>query len=368
MFTGNELTKFLIKNLTLPELKAFLESKGIEKFRAEQAFDYIYKQRCETFDDMTNIPSIVRSLLSENFFIDSIVNQFLSVSSDGTKKFLFELRDGNSIESVLIPNDKDADESDKKKRNTLCVSSQIGCSVDCAFCATGKLKLKRSLDAAEIVDQAIFAERISGEKATNIVFMGMGEPLLNYDNTVKAVRILSDGKYGLLSRKRITVSTSGIVPQIYKLADEVIKVKLAISLHATTNGLRNKLVPISRKFDLKQLGDAIEYYYRKTKIPLTYEYIPFDGLNDTEQDVKRLVKFIGRVPSKINIIPYHDIGFTNPVGFAGELKASSPDNFIRFAEALRSEGVNVFVRSSSGLDIDAACGQLAYSKRKRKEL
>lgn len=355
------MEKKYIKNLNIRELGEFFVENGSKKYRAQQVFDDIYIKRVSSFSEVNNLPASDRDLLDSNFYLNTIKSGIFQQSSDGTKKFLFELFDGKSIESVLIPNESDSD--DENRRNTLCVSTQIGCSVGCAFCATGKLKLSRDLEASEIIDQVFMAEKLSGLKISNIVFMGMGEPFLNYENSLHAVKILTDPKYGILGGKRITVSTSGLVPQIYKLAKEELNIKLAISLHATTNGLRNKLIPISRKFDLKSLFEAVEHYYRKTKNPITYEYIPFAGLNDTDEDVKRLAKICRRVPSKVNIIPFHDIGFTNPTGFAAELRASSNETILEFIKKLKVAGVNVFKRSSSGLDIDAACGQLAYSKR-----
>ena len=355
----------LIYNFNLEELSIFIEKAGFEKFRAGQVFEHLYKQRVRDFDEMLNLPANLREALKQEFIISPVKSAIVRKSEDGTQKFLFDFHDGKSVESVLIPDERDPDDS--KSRNTLCVSTQIGCSVGCAFCATGKLRFSRNLETAEIIGQVLKAERLTGIALSNIVFMGMGEPMLNYDNTIKAVKLLTDSKYGLFGRRRITLSTSGFVPEIYKLADEDVKIKLAISLHATTKGLRSNLMPIAKKYPLNEIGDAVEYYYRQTKLPMTYEYIPFDGLNDSEEDVKRLYKFTQRVPSKVNIIPFHDIGFTNPTGFAGELKPSSPERFNEFVDKLRKAGVNVFVRTSSGADIEAACGQLAFSGKEASD-
>ena len=224
------------------------------------------------------------------------------------------------------------------------------------------MKLKRNLTAAEIILQFFEAERLTGEKITNIVYMGMGEPMLNYDNVVRSLRILNDPILEIIGAKRITVSTSGLPDEIRKFAHEKLGVKLALSLHATTDELRSKLMPINRAHPIKELLAAMDEYYRETGMPVTYEYILFDGLNDSEADAKRLAKIARRMPSKVNVIPFHQIDFTNPQGIGAELHPASEENFIRFNALLKKEGVQVMVRSSSGEDIEAACGQLALSK------
>lgn len=352
----------LIKNYTIAEFQEQVWNINLPKYRANQIFTAIYTNRVNSWDEITTLPLELRSILAEKFIINSLEAKNIQYSQDGTIKFLFGLFDGYSIESVLIP-EFDEDEDGKLLRNTLCVSSQVGCALDCAFCATGKLKLGRNLVPAEIIDQVLTVEKITGQKITNIVFMGMGEPLQNYENVIKAINILSDEKTKVISRKKITVSTSGIVPKIYDLADEPKPVKLALSLHATTNGLREKLMPVAKKWKITDLRNALEYYYRQTRIPITLEYIMFDGLNDTPEDAKRLAKFVRAYPSKVNIIPFHDISFTSPSGFAKELKPSTKEHILQFAATLRGLGVYCFIRKSSGFDIDAACGQLAYSQR-----
>ncbi len=355
-------SKNCIKDYNLPDLQRLMAEWDEAGFRAEQIFREIYSQRRDNFHAFTTIPKTLINKLDRNFTINTIADYKAQESSDGTIKYLFRLKNGAAIESVLIPSYDPADED--LKRLTLCVSSQVGCALDCAFCATGKLKLLRNLTAGEIVDQVLHVEKHIQKKITNIVFMGMGEPLQNFDNLVKAIEILSNRIEPVIGRKRITVSTSGIVPKIKELAKLKPAVKLAISLHATTNGLRDKLMPINGKWNIEQLRNAIEFYYRQTKLPVTYEYILFKGLNDSDEDVKRLAKFVRSVPAKVNIIPFHDIGFISEE--AKELKPANIEEINKFAQKLRSEGANAFVRTSAGFDIDAACGQLAFSDRKFK--
>jgi len=351
-----------IKNYSSEELKQEALRMGLPAFRGEQIFTALYGQRISKFEEITTLPKELKAELEKKYLLNSLSAEDIKKSTDGTIKFLFSLAKGSSIESVLIP-EFDEDEEGKLIRNTLCVSSQVGCAMDCAFCATGKLRFGRNLEPAEIIDQVLLVEKITGEKVTNIVFMGMGEPLHNYDNVMKAIGLMTNAKEPVLSRKKITISTSGIVAGIKRMTNEPKPIKLALSLHATTNGVREKLMPVAKKWKIPELRAVMEDYYKKTKIPVTYEYIMFDGLNDTPADAKRLARFVRGVPSKINIIPYHDISFTSPQGFAKGLKASPKERIVEFAGELRSLGVNVFIRNSSGFDIDAACGQLAYSRR-----
>ncbi|MBI5326172.1 MAG: 23S rRNA (adenine(2503)-C(2))-methyltransferase RlmN [Ignavibacteriae bacterium] len=346
-----------IKNLTLPELQEYLVSVGESKYRAKQIMLKIFVERIESFDEITNIPKTLRINLSENFDISSFANTKSQHSSDGTIKYLFELKDGSSIESVLIP--CEYTEESKRNRKTLCVSSQAGCALDCTFCATGKLKFKRNLKASEIIDQVLTVEKLTKSKLTNIVFMGMGEPLLNYDNVKRAVELLTNPEFQLIKKRKITISTSGVIPKIIQLADDKLPVKLALSLHAPYQELRMKLMPSAEKWKFEKLIESVEYYYRQTKTPVTFEYILFEGLNDTISDIKLLSKLARRVPTKINLIPYHTIEFTNPTGFSAELKPASKGKIQWFRMELLKNGVQSFQRTSSGLDIDAACGQLA---------
>jgi len=355
-----ETIKDCIKNYSLADLQSLMHEWREPKYRAVQIFHEIYAQRRESFEDFQVIPQALRNKIQQKFIINSVVAPIVRKSSDGTTKYLFKLVAGDSVESVLIPSYDTND--DDLKRLTLCISSQVGCALDCAFCATGKLKLMRNLSTAEIVDQVLNVERDTGLKITNVVFMGMGEPLQNYDNMVKSVEILTNEISAIINRKHITISTVGIVPKILQLAELSRPVKLAVSLHATTNGVRDKLMPVNKKWNIEELRKAIEYYYRKTKIPVTYEYILFKDLNDSDEDVRRLVRFVNSVPSKINIIPFHDISFI----YSGitYLKSADINEINAFARRLRDKGANAFVRTSSGFDIEAACGQLAFSVRK----
>lgn len=363
MSDKNKIEKDCIKNLSLVDLQTLMEKWGEPKYRAEQIFRELYAQRAETFTAFKLIPKKLKTRLKKEFIINSIKDFITRKSSDGTVKYLFNLVGGNSIESVLIPSYDNNEDDETIKRLTLCVSSQVGCGINCMFCATGKLKLTRNLTAAEIVDQVLNVEADTGLKVTNVVFMGMGEPLQNFDNVVKAIEILTNDINPIVSSKKITVSTAGIVPKIKILLEHLPKpVKLAISLHSTTNGLRDKLIPVNTKWNIESLRQVIEDYYRKTKLPITYEYILFKGLNDSDDDMKRLAKFVRSIPSKINIIPYHDISFIE-TDVSG-LKAATISEIEDFVRRLRNEGANAFVRTSSGFDIDAACGQLAFSERK----
>lgn len=347
--------KKLIKNLSIVELQDFFFEYSQPKYRAEQVYKELYLNRVSDFSDMTTIPKDFREILESKFYVNSITEYQTQKSADGTIKFLFQLRDGQKIESVLIPDDR------KKQRYTLCVSSQVGCTLNCTFCATGKLGFKRNLESAEIVDQMLFTEKIAGLKLSNIVFMGMGEPTYNLANVINAIKIITNSKVQLLSPKRITISSVGVIKKIKELADSGLKVKLAISLHATSDLIRQQLMPYAERVTLRAIGDAIEYYYRKTKLDITYEYILLPHINDTNDDVKRLSRFTKRVPSKVNIIPYHSIAFI--AGTNLNYREPNKAEISSFYERLKEEGVNVFLRTSSGKDIDAACGQLAYSQR-----
>jgi 23S rRNA (adenine2503-C2)-methyltransferase len=330
-----------------------------EEFRAGQLYEWLYARRARSFSEMTNLPKSLREALEARFVIPALINQHVSQSADGTKKFLFGLEDGRSIETVLIPTEM---RGERIPRRTLCVSTQVGCPLDCKFCATASLKLKRNLTTAEILLQIFEVERITGETITNLVFMGMGEPMLNYENLVRALHIITDPKTEMLVSRRVTVSTSGLPDAIRNFANEGLNVKLALSLHATTNALRTRLMPINKRYPLEEVLSAMEEYYKITGRPVTYEYIVFDGLNDSPADVARLAKIARRVPSRVNIIPFHPIDFTHPTGFAAELHPASKTTFDHFISLLRDAGVTALVRTSSGKDIEAACGQLALAE------
>lgn len=343
---------------SIEELGELMRSWGEPAFRARQLYNWLYARRAEQFDVMTTFNRDLRAHLAAETRLRTLDLLDTQHSADGTIKFLFRTHDGYNIESVLIPSEA-RDDQDEPKRRTICISTQVGCPLDCKFCATASMRLKRNLTAGEIVEQFLLVERHAGEGITNIVYMGMGEPMLNYENVFASVDIFTDPDNALVSARHITVSTSGLPQAIRRMADEKRRVKLAISLHALTNGMRSELMPINRRHDIGELMDAVEYYYRNTRQPVTYEYILFDGWNDTDADVRRLARITRRVPSKVNVIPFHEIEFTNPTGISARLRSTPREKFDLFIGKLRDAGVMVMVRSSSGEDIDAACGQLA---------
>jgi 23S rRNA (adenine2503-C2)-methyltransferase len=287
---------------------------------------------------------------------------------DGTTKFLFTLADGAKIETVVIPprlafENREASDEEEQRRLTVCISTQVGCPLDCKFCATASMGYLRNLTAGEIVGQVLLAQTLSGKNITNVVFMGMGEPLMNYDNVMKAADMIING-IGIAAR-RVTVSTAGLADRIRQMADEQRKVKLAVSLHSANNDKRMKLMPIARKFHLDELMSSLEHYHRKTRKRVTYEYVFFDGVNDSDEDVAQFIRFARRVPCKINVIPYHPIDFVAPTGLSATLRPSPLME--KIVEKLRASDLTVFVRSSAGEDITAACGQLAVkTERKRR--
>lgn len=347
----------LLGNFLPDELAELFVQWGQPRYRADQVLHAYYARRCVDFRRMTTLPESLRQRCAEEFITLPLELISLQRATDGTVKMLFELLDGARIESVLIPREM----RDGRKRRTLCISTQAGCPLGCVFCATASLRLRRNLEAAEIVGQIIATERVLGEHITNVVFMGMGEPLLNYDAVVRAVRLMTWGKQPLIAPRHITLSTAGIVPAIEKLANEQLSIKLALSLHATTDTLRRRLMPIARRWSLEETLTAMETYYRATRRPITYEYILFDGLNDSADDARRLGKIARRVPAKVNVIPFHPIDFTHPEGLAAALRPTPPERMAEFVATLRRQGIPTMVRSSSGVDIAAACGQLALA-------
>jgi 23S rRNA (adenine2503-C2)-methyltransferase len=364
------MNKLNLKGLTLEELEDFAVSIGEPKYRGKQFFDWLYTKEAESFTEMTSLSKSLREKLSSLAVIESLkVITSQTSREDGTTKYLFELSDGKRIESVLIPprtafRGPDAREEEEQKRLTLCVSTQVGCPLDCKFCATATMGFLRNLTSGEIVDQILQVKKHSGKRITNLVYMGMGEPLLNYEHVMNSVEIITTGM-GIAAR-RITISTAGWVPHIKRMADENRKVKLAISLHSLDAQVRTALMPLNKKFPLDELIGAVEYYYKKTKRRVTYEYILFDGLNDRDEDVARLIKLAKRVPSKVNIIPFHTIEFVHPSGMASRLHPSSPKRTEEVVRKLREAHLTVFIRSSAGEDIEAACGQLAFSTERRR--
>jgi 23S rRNA (adenine2503-C2)-methyltransferase len=352
-----------IKGMALEELRVFVESLGEKKYRAAQLFAWLYAKGAQSFDEMTDISLEFRTVLGHAARLDNLALVRKSVSSaDGTTKFLFRMHDGLLIESVLIPPEQDSPAAER--RLTLCLSTQVGCPLDCKFCATGTMGFLRNLTAGEIIDQVIHAQRDASRRITNLVYMGMGEPMLNFDEVMKSVDILSDDRSLNIGARHITISTAGYADRIRQMADENRKVKLALSLHTLDNDKRTQLMPITKKFSVNDLIEALEYYYRKTRRRPTFEYILFDGFNDTKEDIARFVKLSKRIPCKVNIIPFHSIAFTGVAGFAATLKPTPRARLEQFAQALREANVTVMVRSSSGEDIEAACGQLAVEETK----
>ena len=343
--------------MTLEELRAAFLDRGYQAYRAEQVFHWMYHRGLDEFSSFANLPKDLRQELGKHFQIQHPTLTKEQRSVDGTRKMLFQLSDGRNIETVLIPSE--SEDQGVPKRLTLCVSTQIGCPLDCHFCATASMKLKRNLTAGEIVGQYLAARAISEQRISNMVYMGMGEPLLNYDSVMRSIEIITHEKTDGVGAGHITVSTAGLVDGIRRLADEQRKVKLAISLHATTDEVRERLMPINKKYPLSRIFDAAEYYYRKTRRSITYEYILFDGINDRQEDVQRLTRLTRRIPSKVNIIPFHTIESAYPDGVPLGLRPTPRKRIEEFASQLRANGVTVMLRSSSGKDIDAACGQLA---------
>ncbi len=345
-----EITTTIKKDIRLfnkEQLAAAIIALGEKKFRAGQIYEWLWAKSATTFEEMTNLSKDFRQKLTDNFKINVLSEDKLQHSLDGTLKGRFRLHDGFMIESVLIPVPAD-------NRFTVCVSTQVGCSLTCTFCATGRMGRIRNLDASEIYDQFAVVNRHSietfGHPLTNIVYMGMGEPLLNYANTLRSVALISEGLN--FSPKRITVSTAGIAKMIRKLADDEVRFNLALSLHAADDVKRNEIMPINEQNNLAALVDALDYFYQKTRNRITFEYIAFQNFNDTIEDAKNLVKICKRIPARVNIIEY------NPIDNAPFLK-SADNNIDRFARFLSDHGVAVTVRKSRGKDIDAACGQLA---------
>lgn len=336
-----------IRSLSLEELKEFFVAKGDKSFRGKQVYEWLWKKSARTFEEMTNLTTSTRCLLDEHFCINHVEIGDEQKSNDRTIKSAFQLADNKTVEGVLIPT---------KSRMTACISSQVGCSLSCKFCATGKLDRLRNLDADEIYDQVFLlneqAKSNYNQKLSNIVYMGMGEPLLNYRNVLDSVeKITSDDGLGM-SPKRITVSTAGIAKMIKRLADDEVRFNLALSLHAANDKKRDYIMPINEQNSLSSLSEAIQYFYDKTGTRPTYEYIIFKDFNDELDDAHELAVFAKLTPCKINIIEY------NPID-DGEFQQANSDKIERFVEYLESKNMIVNIRRSRGKDIDAACGQLA---------
>ncbi len=336
-----------IRSLSKEQLRDFFVSQGDKPFRGNQVYEWLWSKGAHSFEDMSNLAKTTRQMLEDHFVINHIRVDNMQISSDGTIKNGVKLHDGLIVESVLIPTES---------RTTACVSSQVGCSLDCEFCATARLKRMRNLNPDEIYDQVLTIDQQSrqnhGRPLSNIVFMGMGEPLMNYNNVQAAIdKITSDEGLGM-SPKRITVSTSGIPKMIRKLADDQVKFKLAVSLHSAIEETRNRIMPFSKSFPLTDLRDALQYWYSKTKSRITFEYVVWKGINDDKASIDALVKFCKQMPSKVNLIEY------NPID-DGEFQQADSQAINNYIKALESNDITVVVRRSRGKDIDAACGQLA---------
>ncbi len=337
-----------LRSYTLPELETILVKLGEPKFRAKQVYEWIWKKYAGDINDMTNLSKDLRTKLSVQYFIPKVKIHHTQHSNDGTIKNRLQLHDSHFMESVLIPTEN---------RMTVCVSSQVGCSLSCKFCATGYIERKRNLDYDEIYDQVVLtgqqAQAKYGKNLSNIVFMGMGEPLLNYKNVLKAIEMITSPDGLGMSPKRITVSTAGVAKMIRQLGDDKVKFKLAVSLHAPTDAKRNQIMPINESNNLKTLIEALNYFYKCTGNEITFEYILFKGVNDSIQDADDLVKIYRQVPADlINIIEY------NPID-AAQFEKPDEEDVDAFMEYLESKKVNARLRRSRGKDIDAACGQLA---------
>lgn len=340
-----------IRALSESELIELLKQKGEAAFRAKQIYEWLWKKTAHSFDDMTNLSKPLRDWLKEHYVINAVNISDMQVSSDRTIKCAMMLADNNVVESVLIPT---------TSRMTACISSQVGCSLTCKFCATGKLKRLRNLNADEIYDQVALVKNLAETKynqpLTNIVYMGMGEPLLNYAEMIRSVdRITSPNGLGM-SPSRITVSTAGIAKMIMKLGDDQVKFNLALSLHAANDEKRNQIMPINETNTLDALEEALNYFYEKTGSRVTFEYIVFKDFNDGIQDARELADFCKKTTAKVNIIEY------NPIE-DGEFKQTTPERLEAFVKHLESKGIIVNVRRSRGKDIDAACGQLVNKNK-----
>ena len=336
-----------IRSLDIKKLEKILLKQNFKGYRANQINDWLTKGCISSFHEMKNLPKDLISFLNSRFIINNVDIKLIKKSKDGTVKFLISLCDKNIIEAVLIPTEK---------RITACISSQVGCSLDCDFCATAKIRRMRNLDFYEIFDQTMIlnseSSKLFGRSISNIVFMGMGEPLLNYKNVLKAIEMICSKKGLVISKKKITVSTSGISKIIRLLADQNVKFNLAVSLHSAIEKTRNDIMPFSKDFPIVELLESLNYWYKKTKSKITIEYLVWQAINDNMQHINSLVEFCVKVPSKVNLIEFNEIG---------NLKFKSPQNMWiqKYVEILKANNISVSIRRSRGKDINAACGQLA---------
>jgi 23S rRNA (adenine2503-C2)-methyltransferase len=341
---NNPSEKIDLKNLSPSELNEFLGSFGKEKYRSIQILRWLYQKGAQSFDEMTNLSKRFRQELSQVSFISTLHPLRVEEARDGTKKFLFELEDGNRIESVLIPD---------KMRLTLCLSTQVGCAFGCRFCLTGKIGWKRDLKSSEILNQIVMVRKMLPPRTsiTNIVLMGMGEPLANYTNSLKAIELMAHPDAFKFSSRRITLSTVGLLPELERLAREKISFRLAISLNASDEETRSQLMPSNRRYPLKKILALCRTFPLRRRTRITFEYVMVEGMNDSPQDAKRLLRILKGVPSKVNLIPLNEapeIPFRRP----------SDEKVKQFQEILMEGGLTAIVRTSKGREISAACGQL----------
>ena len=338
-----------IKNYNLEELQKIVQELGEKKYRAEQIFNWIYKENVVSFDDMVNLPISLREKLKENYDLHIFKIITKQESKDGTKKYLFDVLDGNAIESVLMQ---------YKHGYTICVSSQIGCKMGCKFCASTGVKFDRNLEPGEIVEQLQAIERDTGIKISNVVFMGIGEPLDNFDNVLKAISLLNNQKGINIGARHISISTSGIVPKIYELADKDMQCTLSISLHSASNEKRSEMMPINNAYNIEELMKACKYYIEKTNRRISFEYALAKENNDNLDDAKELAKLLKGMLCHVNLIPINKIE-------NGKYSKSTNENIMRFRDYLNSRGIVATIRRELGPDIDAACGQLRKKEVKK---
>ncbi|GGE21101.1 23S rRNA (adenine(2503)-C(2))-methyltransferase RlmN [Psychroflexus salis] len=337
-----------IRVLSKDQLREFFVQEGHKAFRGNQVYEWLWSKACYSFDDMTNLSKSTRELLETHFVINNVQVDHMQKSEDGTIKNAVKLHDGLTVESVLIPT---------FSRTTACVSSQVGCSLNCKFCATAQLKRMRNLNPDEIYDQVVAIDKESrmynNMPLSNIVYMGMGEPLMNYNNVLKSIEMITSPEGLGMSPKRITLSTSGVPKMIKKLADDEVRFNLAVSLHSARQEVRAQIMPFTEKFNLADLRESLVYWFQKTKKRVTYEYIVWEGINDTQADIDALVDFCKAIPCKVNLIEY------NPIDSDESFQQASDIAVANYVKQLENKGITVTVRHSRGKDIDAACGQLA---------
>ncbi len=343
--TIEDIQKKSLIGLTVSQITERLKFLGEPAFRSRQIYKWIHHHNVDSFDEMTNLPKSLRNVLADKFILKTFKLEKREVASDGTEKFLWRLVDGRRIESVLIPD---------TRRITICISSQVGCALRCTFCATGTMGFVRNLTSGEIVEQVLQIQKLTPHKITNVVFMGMGEPFLNYSRAVQASKIIGDPEGVAIAYKKITFSTSGIVPKIYQFTDDDLPFSLAISLHAPNQELREKIMPIAKKFSFDELMESVRYYTQsKKRNRITFEYVLLHGVNDSLSDMKQLIGVLSQIRCKLNLIPCNKnyLGYNSP----------PPEHLDKIISLLMKAQFPVTIRKNRGEDITAACGQLAVN-------